>query len=61
MSAAVGVGDDVRHGLSEVSPRLLLYHLAARARPVVLGAGGGDLAALRQVAELAVRPERHQD
>jgi len=58
---AVGVGDAVRHGLSEVPQRLLLYHLAARAQPVVLGADGGELAALRQVAGRAVRPGRHQD
>ena len=50
---AVGAGEEVRHGLGEVPQRLLLDHLAARAQPVVLRAGGGELAALLQVARRA--------
>jgi len=41
-------------GLGEVPQRLLLYHLRARGQPGVLGAGGGELSTLFQVAGCAL-------
>ncbi len=49
----VGAGEEGRHGLDEVSQRLLLDHLAAGPQPGMLGAGSGELAALLQVARRA--------
>ena len=43
-----------RHGLGEVPQRLLLHHLRARGQPRVVGAGGGKLSALLQVAGCAL-------
>jgi len=42
--------EEGRHRLGEVAQSLLLYHLAACAKPWMLGAGGGELSALFQVA-----------
>ena len=42
------------HGLGEVAQRLLLHHLGACGQPWVLGAGGGELPTLLQVARSAL-------
>ena len=42
------------HRSGEVPQRLLLHHLRARAQPVMVCAGGGELAALLQVARRAL-------
>jgi hypothetical protein len=46
----MGASSKVRHSLGEVTQGLLLDHLASRTKPVIGGPGGGELAALFQIA-----------
>jgi hypothetical protein len=49
----VGAGEEVRHGLGEVTQRLLLHHLAALPQPCVLGTRLGKVTALVDIARSA--------
>jgi hypothetical protein len=48
--------EEIRHCLSEVPQRLLLYRLAAGSQPPVFGASLSKLPALLQVSRRAVAP-----
>src|SRR5450755_1815998 len=50
----MGAAEVVRRGLGEVAQCLLLHHLGACGQPRILRAGGGQLAALLQVARSAL-------